>query len=61
MACVKCNFRNANRTPEKAGLVLRTKPIKPDWSPRLVVARIPYRASWEKFVSDAYWNVELKE
>jgi 5-methylcytosine-specific restriction endonuclease McrA len=61
VACVKCNFRKANRTPEQAGIALRTKPVKPDWSPKLVVARIPYRASWEKFVSEAYWNVELKE
>jgi len=61
VACIRCNSRKANRTPEEAGLKLRSKPVKPDWSPRLVLGRIPYRASWEKFLSDAYWNVELKE
>lgn len=61
VACVKCNFKKANRTPAEAGLVLRTKPVKPDWSPRLVIARVPYKTSWEKFASDAYWNVELSE
>ena len=61
VACVKCNFKKANRTPAEAGFKLSKSPCKPNWTPRLVLARIPYRASWEKFVSDAYWNVELKE
>jgi 5-methylcytosine-specific restriction endonuclease McrA len=61
VACVKCNFKKANRTPSEAGMALRVKPVKPDWSPRLVIARVPYKASWEKFASDAYWNVELSE
>ena len=61
VACVKCNFKKANRTPAEAGLKLYKTPCKPSWTPKLVLARIPYRASWEKFVSDAYWNAELKE
>ena len=61
VACVQCNSKKANRTPAATGLSLRRKPVKPDWNPRLVVARVPYKASWERFVSDAYWNVELKE
>ena len=36
-------------------------PEKPERSPRLVFARVQRKVSWEKFVSDAYWNVELKE
>jgi 5-methylcytosine-specific restriction endonuclease McrA len=60
VACVKCNFKKANRTPAEAGVKLLKKPCKPDWTPRMVLARIPYKASWEKFVTDAYWNVELK-
>jgi 5-methylcytosine-specific restriction endonuclease McrA len=61
VACVKCNFKKANRTPAEAGFKLSKAPGKPSWTPKLVLARIPYRASWEKFVSDAYWNAELKE
>lgn len=61
VACVRCNFKKANKTPVEAKLVLRCKPVKPDWNPRLIVARVPYKASWERFVSDAYWNAELKE
>lgn len=61
VACVKCNFKKANRTPVEAGLKLAKTPCKPTWTPKLTLARIPYRASWEKFVSDAYWNTELSE
>ena len=61
VACVKCNFKKANRTPAEANFKLAKAPGKPNWTPKLVLARIPYRASWEKFVSDAYWNAELKE
>jgi len=61
VACIKCNSSKADRTPAEAKLIMRTKPVKPNWTPRLVIARVPYRASWEKFVSEAYWNVELKE
>lgn len=61
VACVQCNSRKANKTPPEAGLNLRCKPSKPAFMPRLVLARVPYKPSWEKFVSDVYWNTELKE
>ena len=60
VACVECNFRKANRMPAEAGLALRRQPVKPEWTPRMVLARFSYRASWEKFIADAYWNVELE-
>jgi len=58
---VRCNFRKASQTPAEAGLSLCAKPVKPSFMPRLVLARVPYKASWEKFISDAYWSTELKE
>jgi 5-methylcytosine-specific restriction endonuclease McrA len=61
VACIQCNHRKGSRTPGEAGLTLRHKPARPEWTPRLVLARVPYRASWERFVSDAYWNVELEK
>jgi 5-methylcytosine-specific restriction endonuclease McrA len=61
VACVQCNFKKANRTPAEAGMVLKKAPVKPDRSPQLVFARVQRKVSWEKFISDAYWNVELKE
>ncbi|HEY3319936.1 MAG TPA: HNH endonuclease [Planctomycetota bacterium] len=60
VACIRCNSKKADKTLAQAGLVLRVKPAKPTLSPRLVLARVPYRSSWEKFVSDVYWNAELK-
>jgi len=60
VACIRCNSRKADRTLTEAGLKLRSTPAKPNWSPRLILARVPMKTSWEKFVSDAYWNVELE-
>lgn len=60
LACVACNARKANRTPEQAGLTLRKKPVRPAWKPHYAAsyARIE---SWSKFLSEAYWNVTLDE
>jgi len=64
-SCIPCNLKKANRTPEQAGMALRTQPVRPRWNPAF---RPPgrgggYRA-WKPFLSmiDAsYWNVELRE
>jgi 5-methylcytosine-specific restriction endonuclease McrA len=32
-ACVLCNARKADRTPEQAGMRLRKLPVRPDWKP----------------------------
>lgn len=62
LACIDCNFRKANRTPDEAKMRLLSKPYEPKWSPKMVLGRIRrVPVSWEKFVSDAYWNTELKE
>jgi len=60
LACLACNVRKANRTPLEAGMVLRRVPARPPWSPCLMVHVGRRRASWEKFVSDQYWNVALE-
>ena len=59
LACVACNKRKANRTPEEAKMKLRRKPSRPRWSPALVVPLGHRRESWEAFVSRAYWDVPL--
>jgi 5-methylcytosine-specific restriction endonuclease McrA len=61
LACLPCNLRKGNRLPSEAGLHLRKSPRAPRWSPRLLLAEIPRRASWERVIGDAYWNVELEE
>lgn len=60
LACVECNKRKADRTPEKAGLKLRKVPRKPSWR---TLAHVPprlRRESWEQFLSRAYWEIELE-
>jgi len=71
LACLACNKRKADRTPEQAGMRLRRKPVRPDHRAMLRMpggARNPLSAahdvrieSWSKFVSEAYWNVELRK
>jgi hypothetical protein len=60
LACVTCNKRKADRTPQQAGLKLRHAPVRPLWKP--LYARHTVRIeSWSRFVSEAYWNVKLEE
>jgi 5-methylcytosine-specific restriction endonuclease McrA len=59
LACVACNKRKADRTPEQAGLRLHKPPVRPTWKPLYSGSTVRI-ASWQKFLSEAYWNVELK-
>jgi 5-methylcytosine-specific restriction endonuclease McrA len=59
LACMVCNHRKADRTPGQAGLTLRSQPARPQWRP-IYAARNVRIASWSKFISEAYWNVELE-
>ena len=60
LACVRCNNRKANRTPDQAHMPLRMRPVRPAWRP-LYAIRNRRIDSWSRFVSEAYWNVELEE
>jgi 5-methylcytosine-specific restriction endonuclease McrA len=60
LACVECNKRKADRTPEQAGMKLRTVPRKPSWRTLAHVPPRERRESWEQFLSRAYWEVELE-
>lgn len=60
LACVGCNKRKADRTPEQARMPLRKQPIRPVWRP-LYAAHAARIDSWSRFLSEAYWNVELDE
>jgi 5-methylcytosine-specific restriction endonuclease McrA len=61
LACLECNVRKGNRSLEESGMKLIRRPFKPRWSPCLQIKIGHRRASWERFVSDHYWNVELEE
>lgn len=58
LACMNCNSKKADLSVQQAGMKLLRTPFKPKWSPlfrtRMVIP------SWEKFLSEMYWNVELE-
>jgi len=61
-ACILCNTRKANRTPQEAGMHLIRKPKRPKWRPfvNVTIASVAHD-SWKHFLDLAYWNVELGE
>jgi len=56
LACVGCNSKKADRTPEEAYMKLRKQPKKPMIPLFKGDIRIK---SWEAFLGEAYWNVTL--
>ena len=52
-ACVRCNTRKANRTPEESGLRLQRPPRRPTWSPLQGTAARARPESWTKFLRSA--------
>lgn len=60
LACVPCNARKANRTPDEAGMKLRRLPFRPSWRPHYAAHGVKIE-SWAKFMSEAYWNISLDE
>ena len=60
LACLRCNQRKSDRTTAESGLRLRRKPEVPQWRPTMGIPITRVRQSWEKFVSDKYWNVRLE-
>lgn len=61
LACIRCNTKKANKTLREVGFQLISKPEKPRWSPFEEVGRRERPTSWEKFISDEYWNSELED
>ncbi len=50
-ACDSCNSRKADKTPDEAGMRLKSEPVKPEWTPKLAIPKgKPMRASWEPFL-----------
>lgn len=60
-ACVACNSRKGGRTPKQAHMALATKPVRPRRNPviSMRLGQDKY-ASWQTFLDNAYWSVELK-
>lgn len=60
LACVACNKRKADRTPEQARMHLCKKPIRPAWKPLYADHSVRIK-SWSRFISEVYWSVTLRE
>jgi 5-methylcytosine-specific restriction endonuclease McrA len=60
LSCIDCNKRKANHTLREAGLKLGRKPFRPAGGPAFEISLGTRRASWERFVSERYWNIELE-
>lgn len=60
LACLECNMRKADRTPTEARMPLRKPPVRPAWRPLYTRHNVRIE-SWSKFLSEAYWTVELEE
>lgn len=65
ISCVDCNQRKRDRTPEKAGMRLRTQPIKPKSLPGQPSYMLTYRKGmpiqWAQYLQDTvYWYGELE-
>lgn len=60
LACIDCNSKKADMLPEEARMPLRRTPFRPKWKPSFAARGGQYE-SWAKFLSKAYWDVELQE
>lgn len=60
LSCIPCNNRKDNRTPDEANMALRRPPAAPHWTQ---LAGHPQQVppSWERFLGELYWNIELRE
>lgn len=59
-ACVGCNTRKADRTPEQAGMRLRKAPSRPDWKPLYALRELAasyHVESWGPFLGQDHWQV----
>jgi 5-methylcytosine-specific restriction endonuclease McrA len=63
-SCIPCNIRKGDLLPAEAGMKLLIQPTKPRWrgAQSLVLhSPIKMRASWQRFIDNAYWNSELDQ
>ena len=61
LACVPCNKKKGNKTLKEANMKLARQPFKPKGTRALFFPILQMKKSWENFISEEYWNVELEE
>ena len=60
VACIPCNTRKGSRTLATAGMTMGRAPGEPPAQMAFTLQLGKKKSSWEQFVSEAYWNVELE-
>lgn len=61
-SCIKCNIKKGNNLPSESGMKLIIAPSKPKWSGAFSLvlrSNIKIKSSWQKFIDNVYWNIEL--
>jgi 5-methylcytosine-specific restriction endonuclease McrA len=59
-SCHKCNSKKRDRTPAEADMKLLRKPFEPRYNFSLRLGNDERYMSWKSFISEVYWNTELK-
>jgi hypothetical protein len=59
LACLDCNRKKDNKTPDQAKMPLLRRPKMPDYD--ILQGRVIRVDSWQHFLGDCYWLVPLKE
>ena len=63
-SCIECNLKKGNKLPQEAGMNLVIPPSKPQRRIKLAMvlnSNIKIPVSWQKFIDNLYWNIELEE
>ena len=61
VACLQCNARKGNRLLKNASMSIVRAPKEPPPQAAFTLHLSKRKASWDQFVSEAYWNVELEK
>ena len=61
VACLVCNSRKGSRSLEASRMQILRMPKEPPPQMAFTLHVAKRKKSWEQFVSDAYWDVELSE
>ena len=66
VACAPCNRRKGNRTPEQAGMALKSKPVRPKYVPGVYSAKLIWSEgmprTWKDYMQSVrYWHAKLED
>lgn len=59
LACIDCNGKKADRTPQQAGMKLMKEPRVPPYD--ILKGKHIRVDSWQHFLGDCYWNTTLQD